>query len=112
LDDELDLLAEHAASGVDLLGGDLGSVHDISSGRCECSGQRLVDADLDGLGHRAAGSSQHERGGNASRKYGSHFPLSSSRSDADRDDTPIIATPTTYTIILLLETVGQRLSAL
>ena len=32
LDDELDLLAEHAALGVDLVGGDLGAVDDVGAG--------------------------------------------------------------------------------
>ena len=54
LDHELDLLAEHAALGVDLVGGDLGAVDDVGARRGEGAGQRLVDADLDVLRLRGA----------------------------------------------------------
>jgi hypothetical protein len=46
LDHQLDLLAEHAALGVDLVGGDLGAVGDIVSRRRERAGQRLMTPTL------------------------------------------------------------------
>ena len=55
LDDQLDLLAEHAAGLVDLLLGDLGALRDVVAGRGERAGQRLRDADLDGVLRRGAG---------------------------------------------------------
>jgi hypothetical protein len=49
LDDELELLAEHAARLVDLLLGDLGALSHVVAGRSEGAGERLRDADLDGV---------------------------------------------------------------
>ena len=67
LDDELDLLAEHAAGLVDLLLGDLGALRDVVARRGERAGQGLRDADLDGvLGGRGRGKercSEHRQRG-------------------------------------------------
>src|SRR6185369_15712911 len=49
LDDEFELLAENATLSVDLIGGDLGAVDDVGTGRGERPRERLIDADLDGL---------------------------------------------------------------
>ena len=49
LDDELDLLAQHAAGLVDLVLGDLRALRDVVARRGEGAGQRLRHADLDRL---------------------------------------------------------------
>ena len=49
LDDQLDLLAQHAARLVDLLLGDFGALRDVVAAGRKRTGQRLRDADLDGV---------------------------------------------------------------
>src|SRR5205814_822448 len=58
-DDELDLLAEHAARTVDRFLGELGPLGDVVARGGEGAGQRLSHADLDGV-LRCGGSTEEQ----------------------------------------------------
>ena len=77
---ELDLLAEHAAGLVDLLLGDLGALRHVVAGGGEGAGQRLGDADLDGVLRRGGAGQRSVAPSAASanlraREFHTHLPL-------------------------------------
>ena len=68
LDDELDLLAQHAAGGVDLVLGDLGALRHVIARSGESARQRLRYADADGILRK--GRAREQRRANEAGNYG------------------------------------------